>query len=302
MDFIEIKKYRDSHVIDVVLDTDTFNETDDQYAIAYMLQYSQKLRVRALYAAPFANGTLSDSPGEGMEKSYLEIQKIVRLAKRTDLLSSVYRGSKSWLKDEKTPVDSEAARHLVSLASEYSPEHPLFVVAIGAITNVASALLMQPKIAENIVLVWLGGTAFHVGSTMEFNMIQDISAVRAAFTLAKHVVQLPCEGVVSEFLTTIYETEHWLLGQNELCDYLCGVLKSYAVADRAWSRVIWDVTAIAWLLNEGDKFLLDREEPMRLPNHHKGYDIVKDKNICYIYKVFRDELYTDLFKKLRMYR
>ena len=76
MDFIEIKKYRDSHVIDVVLDTDTFNETDDQYAIAYMLQYSQKLRVRALYAAPFANGTLSDSPGKAWKRATLKFKKL----------------------------------------------------------------------------------------------------------------------------------------------------------------------------------------------------------------------------------
>ena len=39
--------------VDVVLDTDTYNEIDDQFAVAYMLSYGEKLNVKALYAAPF---------------------------------------------------------------------------------------------------------------------------------------------------------------------------------------------------------------------------------------------------------
>lgn len=41
--------------IDVVLDTDAYNEIDDQYAIAYLLRSKPKLHTRALYAAPFFN-------------------------------------------------------------------------------------------------------------------------------------------------------------------------------------------------------------------------------------------------------
>ena len=41
--------------IDVVLDTDAYNEIDDQYAIAYLLNSEDKLNVKAIYAAPFFN-------------------------------------------------------------------------------------------------------------------------------------------------------------------------------------------------------------------------------------------------------
>ena len=58
--------------IDVILDTDTFNEIDDQFAIAYMLKSQDKLNVKAIYAAPFFNFKVS-SPAEGMKKSYNEI-------------------------------------------------------------------------------------------------------------------------------------------------------------------------------------------------------------------------------------
>ena len=41
--------------IDVVLDTDTYNEIDDQFALSYMVKSDDKLNVKAIYAAPFFN-------------------------------------------------------------------------------------------------------------------------------------------------------------------------------------------------------------------------------------------------------
>ena len=135
--------------VDMVLDTDAYNEIDDQFAISYALHATEKLNVLALYAAPFFNNR-SNSPADGMERSYQEILKLLRLSK---LECPVYRGSDRYLPDEQTPVASDAAKHLTELAMRYSPENPLYVVAIGAITNVASALLMKPEIADNIVVV-----------------------------------------------------------------------------------------------------------------------------------------------------
>ena len=39
--------------VDVVLDTDTYNEIDDQYALAYLIKNDEKLKLKAIYAAPF---------------------------------------------------------------------------------------------------------------------------------------------------------------------------------------------------------------------------------------------------------
>lgn len=41
--------------IDVVLDTDTFNEVDDQFALAYLLQSEDSSEPEGIYAAPFDN-------------------------------------------------------------------------------------------------------------------------------------------------------------------------------------------------------------------------------------------------------
>ena len=78
--------------IDVVLDTDTYNELDDQFALSYMMKNSDKLNVKALYAAPFLNDK-SVSPKDGMEKSYDEILKLLTLLKRAHLKAVTFKGS-----------------------------------------------------------------------------------------------------------------------------------------------------------------------------------------------------------------
>ena len=49
--------------VNMVLDTDTFNEIDDQFAVVYALLSQDELSVEALYAAPFS---MSDRPLLGM--------------------------------------------------------------------------------------------------------------------------------------------------------------------------------------------------------------------------------------------
>ena len=38
------------HPVDVVIDTDTYNEVDDQFALAYLLGNTDRLRLQAIYA------------------------------------------------------------------------------------------------------------------------------------------------------------------------------------------------------------------------------------------------------------
>ena len=61
--------------VKVVIDTDTFNEVDDQFAVSYALLKPERFEILALHAAPFFNPN-SSSAGDGMEKSYQEILKI----------------------------------------------------------------------------------------------------------------------------------------------------------------------------------------------------------------------------------
>jgi len=284
---------------DVVIDTDTFNEIDDQFALAFLIKSDEKLNLKGIYAAPFFNQN-SLSPEDGMEKSYNEIFKILSLMKRDDLKPLVKRGSADFLKSETEYVESEAAFSLSELAMQYSPEKPLYVISIGAITNIASAVLMKPQIIDRIVIIWLGGNALHWVDNAEFNCSGDIAASRIIFGCGAALVQLPCMGVVSAFTTSGPELEHWLRGRNELCDYLVDVTTKAAVHDSGistWTRVIWDVTAVAWLL-EGD-FMLDRLEHCPVPEYSRHYSFDPRRHLYrYVYHINRDNLFKELFEKL----
>lgn len=283
---------------DVVLDTDAFNEIDDQFAIAYLLKSKEKLNTKAIYAAPFFNSK-STGPKDGMEKSYNEILKLLSFMDE-DL--PVFRGSEKYLDDENSPVISDAAKDLVERAKKYSPDNPLCVVAIGAITNVASAILLNPDIADNIIVVWLGGHALHYSHTKEFNMYQDIAAARVVMKSGVPFVQLPCKGVVSKFSVSKPELEYWLKGKNKLADYLAenAIREADSYAEgKPWTRVIWDVTAVAWLLNDSQRFMESRIVPVSLPSYDCFYTANPDGlPMRYVYNIKRDALMNDLINKL----
>lgn len=285
--------------IDVVLDTDTYNEIDDQYALAYLIKSDEKLNLKAIYAAPFSNKKCA-TPGEGMEKSYEEIMRILTLMERDDLKETVRKGSTQYLEDEQTPVLSEAAEDLVERAMQYTPENPLYVIAIAAITNVASAILMKPEIKERIVVVWLGGQAHWWPENWEFNLSQDICAARVLFGCGVPVVQLPCMGVVSNFRVSGPELIYHLKGKNRLCDYLVDVTTKEAISDGGnvtWSRPIWDVTAVAWLLDE--RFEKDCLVHSPVPEFDDRYAFNNTNHfIKYVYHIERDQLLEDLISKL----
>ena len=218
----------------------------------------------------------------------------------------VYRGSLDYLADETTFQDSPAARFMAELANDYSPERPLYIAAIGAITNVASAFLMNPKMAENCVVVWLGGNDLScVWEASEFNMMQDIAAARVIIGSGVPYVMLPCMGVVNVFATGRWELEHFLVGKGPLCDYLAK--NTIEEAERisaweAWSRPIWDVTAIAWLVDDGNLFMLDRKLPRFMPNSELKYEYPDGApEFTYVYHIYRDALFTDLFRRLANY-
>ena len=284
--------------VDVVLDTDAFNEIDDQYAIAYLLKSKEKLNTKAIYAAPFSRAG-SGTPEDGMEKSYNEIIKLLSLLGED---VPVFKGAKEYLKDEKTPSVSPVAYDLAERANQYSPENPLYVVAIGAITNIASAILLNPKVIKNTVVVWLGGHAYHYEDSVEFNLKQDIAAARVVFSSGVSLVQLPCKGVVNQFSISKPDLKEWLLGKNELTDYLAKITIEHVEEydkNPYWSKPIWDVTAVAWLLNDNNRFMKSRLVTAPIPSYDGHYTSVLNNHLInYIYFINKEELMEDLINKL----
>ena len=146
-----------------------------------------------------------------MELSYQEILRLLqRLGRSAD--GFAFRGPTSYLGAGGQPRESDAVRDLVARGLGSPDDEPLYVVAIGAITNVASALLTEPALAGKIVVVWLGGHALTWPDTREFNLRQDVPAARVVLDCGVPLV-LPCMGVTSHLQTTVPEIFRDLFGK-----------------------------------------------------------------------------------------
>ena len=277
----------------IVLDTDTYNEVDDQFALAYAVKSPDRISIEAIYAAPFHNSR-SEGPRDGMEKSYAEILNILG---KMNVRKPVFKGSESFLSDPGKAVNSEAVRDLISRAMTCPDDELLYVVAIGAITNVASAILFEPEIINKIVVVWLGGHAFNAKDTNEFNMKQDIYASQTILDSGVPLVLIPCKGVASHLITTTYELEHYLSEDNELGKYLTDIVKGYANDPFGWSKVIWDIAAIAWLINPEWVPTSIVHSPILTNNITYSFDTARHF-IRVADHVDRDSIFADMFKRL----
>lgn len=282
----------------MVLDTDTFNEIDDQFAVVYSLLASEKLEVQAFYAAPFFNN-LSNGPADGMEKSYQELLRILSRMKVAPE-GKVFRGSDRYLPAAQEAVDSPAARDLIERARKASPENPLYVVAIGAITNVASALLLAPEIIDRIVVVWLGGHALYWPHTKEFNLAQDLHAARVVLNSGVPLVLMPCAGVVDHLITTLPEINTYVRGQGEIGDFLAMRYEGCAENHFAYSRVIWDLSTVAWLCCPDGVNTELQHSPILTDQVTWSQDASRHL-IRVASSINRDLVFGDLFRRLEQY-
>ena len=280
----------------VVLDTDTYNEVDDQFALAHLLLSPERVTLEAVYAAPFFNER-SQSPGHGMELSYEEIGRILALVD-TPRPPEVFRGSTEFLAGADRPQPSAAADDLVRRALATPEGETLHVVAIAAATNVASALLLEPRIAGRIRVVWLGGHAPYWPHTDEFNLKQDLHAARELFDTDVPLVLVPCLPVASHVTTTVAELEAHLAPRSPLGEFLTGRVRNYAGNKVGWSKHIWDIAASAWVINP--KWGWMRPEPSPVLTDDKRWASPTPpgrRTIDVVQELYRDQIFADFFAK-----
>jgi hypothetical protein len=327
--------------VDIVIDTDAYNEVDDQFAIVWALKSTERINVKALYAAPFCSKAIQKllplpdetleqfahyawSPAEGMERSYEEILNLLSIL---DLPAEnrVFRGSDHYLESYSKPVQSEAAKDLVERAMN---SEQLYVIAIGAVTNVASAILMEPRIIDRIKVIWLGGQPLHFKSAAEFNLMQDIKASQLLFNCGVPLVLIPCIGVASHLTMTKDELSSRLFGKSVIGNYLGKIVmntfhdESISQSDRmikpfylrgmddvpeeianafvakniSWSRIIWDISTVSYLVNPNWSASTLTPSPILTDNMSWKFDPSRHPiRVCHY--LSRDHIFGDMFSK-----
>lgn len=157
----------------VIIDTDAACEADDPFAIAHALM-SRMLDVRAICAEHFVEE-------DSMERSYDMIQRVM---KAMHIEVPVLHGERGSLAKYENEEPSEAVRFIIQEAERES-DNPLYVLCIGATTNVAKALIIRPQIAQKMTIVTIGGNPHVCGSPgREFNFGNDVKAANTICTAA----------------------------------------------------------------------------------------------------------------------
>ena len=277
--------------VNVILDTDIYNECDDQFALAYLLKSQDKFNIEAITVAPYHHDN-SISIEEGINKSYDEIIKICTWL-NFDWTNKVFKGSTDYTENGYNE-ENDAVNKIIETANK---NDKTYILAIGAITNVAIAIKKEPKIVDKIEVIWLGGHSFLSKDNKEFNFKQDIQAVRTVFESKVKLNIIPCKNVASNLRTSIYELEHFLKGKSELCDYLCQRFYNDGVHGVQERRVIWDISVIAYMIN---KEWFETEEVSQLNiKDDTSYELTESNHkITVVNYLNVDKIWRDLFEKL----
>lgn len=108
---------------------------------------------------------------------------------------------------------------------------------------------MEPRIIERMVVIWLGGHALHWPDTKEFNLLQDMNASKVLLNCGVPLVLVPCLGVSSHLQTTLSEVKDYVRKHGRIGSYLYEAYKSCSSDHYAYTRVLWDIAPIAFLIH-----------------------------------------------------
>lgn len=206
----------------LITDTDAKNEADDQFAVVQAL-LSPKMDNVGLIAAHFGIDRVADA----MEASYHELETILDKIhfQKEGLL---YHGAPHALPNKTTPVVSEGAELIVREAMKDDPRR-LFVIFLGPLTDLASAYLMEPRIANRLTAIWIGGGVYPSGSP-EFNLGNDVNAANVVFSSKIELWQVP-KNVYEMMPVSLAELQVRVRPYGEIGKYLFDQLVAHSQED-----------------------------------------------------------------------
>ena len=178
----------------VLIDSDVRNEVDDQFAIMLALM-TPMFDVQGVIAAHFGEDRVKHS----MQESYSELLRLFRMANIPDEVPVAHgcskkitlSGEKGYFGNKNISCEkSEGVQLILNSVKRLLPNEKLYIAALGPLTDIATAYLVDPAISNRIVVIWNGGADYPDGG-MEFNLVNDILAANVVFSSDIEVWQIP---------------------------------------------------------------------------------------------------------------
>lgn len=286
--------------IRLIVHTDCKNEADDQYALAHFLM-TPRFQIQGVIAGHFWKSPQEYGELGTANASFDEIIKVMDFMGVRGICP-VLMGAAKEMPDEQTPVDSEGARFIIEEAMK--EETMLYVACLGAVTDVASALLMKPEIANRIIIIWIGGGTYPEGG-LEANLMMDIDAANVIFASNAEVWQIP-RNVYKMFGVSLAELQLKVKPCGEIGRYLFEQLVEFnhkaSLNNRPWPYgEIWglgDQGAVAVLMEDAAKINYDLVAAPRV-REDMSYDLKQNHRKIRVYNTAEIRLtMEDFYAKL----
>jgi len=196
--------------IRIIIDSDANNELDDQHALAYAFLNPDIFDVAGITVNNTDNGY-------GIRGQYDEAKRIIQLFNLEDQVP-LFMGATNDYEEiaphiHEADFDGQPAVDFIISEAMKQEKGKLVLAPIGKLTNIALAILKEPKIVDKVKVVWLGG---NYPSPGEYNLVNDITAVNPVIE----------SGVEFEMVTVRYgqptATDAVRVTPDEVDKYLAG--------------------------------------------------------------------------------
>jgi purine nucleosidase len=228
----------------VMIDNDLGGDPDGLFQLAHHLM-SPSVEITGVIASHmYEQGFGGPGSSEYAKEQAMKIIKLLKLENEVH----VYTDKSQSMIDVVTPIDSDAVQAIIKEAMRTDTDLPLFVVCGGGLTNIASAYLLEPKIADNLTLVWIGGPEYTDiaipppgFTTLEYNLGIDIKAAQVVFnTSTIDVWQVP-RNVYRQPIMSDAELLIRVKGKGALGNHLFEVMQSALVKLDTWNIPMGEV-------------------------------------------------------------
>jgi inosine-uridine nucleoside N-ribohydrolase len=196
----------------VIIDADAHNEIDDVWAIALALLSPERFQIEGFVAANYDNA----NEGAGPESVATSAATIHTLLEKAGLAGKIpVKLGSAPMRYQFEPSESEGVDFIIERAMASTREDPLWIIGLGAATDIASAYLKEPRIADRVVVFWHGRTQWPEKAN-NFNVHGDVRAARRLFHSDLPFVLFDTG---SELFCPMEESEQWV-ETGELGRYL----------------------------------------------------------------------------------
>lgn len=231
----------------VIIDTDSGNEMDDLFAVVRAL-IDPDMEVTGLLSSQW--NFHEDAPDSSVIISQEINEKILKFLHQTHIPHPVGAPEMIRFSDQPQPQPSEAAEYIITMAKGLPPKEKLKVITLGAVTNLASAILTDSSIIPKLDCYVMGlkyDYLNRVWNKNEFNTRNDLDAMDILLNTNNLDLTIMTATTSGDLRFNKQETFRKMSSKGDIWNYLLESWDKQFPEHEEW--IMWDVAIIEAILN-----------------------------------------------------